>query len=186
MLQRAHALRDVRILYIHYSTYNVLISRFLQHVNKFTRRIADQEDDVQRCAKLRELRVSADEWEELETLLAILLVRTSSPTLPIIHSILTKVFLQVSDTAQQSFSSDTQPALHRALPALEMLHASWTKCLDMPEFDRFTTALEAGLNTIEQYYNKTSVSDIYTMSMREYICPFVICILFLTLHSYSA
>ena len=93
--------------------------------------------------------------------------------------------LQAADAAQQSFSSDTQPALHRALPALETLHASWTMCLGMPEFSGFSTALRAGLDTIEEYYDKTSVSDIYTMSMCEYSDVYNVFIDMLTLDTSS-
>lgn len=55
--------------------------------------------------------------------------------------------------------------MHRGLPALEALHKSWTSRLDKPKYAEFRTAIQAGLNKVEEYYQKTADSDVYTFAM---------------------
>lgn len=75
--------------------------------------------------------------------------------------------LQIADHSQQSFSSDQYPTLQSALPALEVMHQAWMACASRPEYAVFGGALDAGLAKVSEYYEKTSISDVYTMAMRE-------------------
>ena len=74
--------------------------------------------------------------------------------------------MQHADNAQQSFSSDGHPSLHNAIPALEALHKAWMSRSSRAKYAPFTDAIEAGLKKIVEFYDKTSVSDIYTFVMR--------------------
>lgn len=71
-----------------------------------------------------------------------------------------------ADNAQHAFSSDQAATLHLALPALEALHKAWTTRLAREKYKGFTSALQAGLTKIEEYYDRTADSDTYTFSMR--------------------
>ncbi|TFY55616.1 hypothetical protein EVJ58_g8133 [Rhodofomes roseus] len=65
--------------------------------------------------------------------------------------------LQISDRCQQKFSSETNPALHLALPALEELHSEWSRLLQDSTYAHFASGLQAGINKIAEYYDKTVV-----------------------------
>ncbi|KAF8233426.1 hypothetical protein L208DRAFT_1266782, partial [Tricholoma matsutake] len=67
--------------------------------------------------------------------------------------------------AQQAFSSDQATTLHLELPALEALHKAWTKQADRSKYRDFVPALKAGLDKIEEYYDRTADSDAYTFAM---------------------
>ncbi|KAJ6587285.1 hypothetical protein B0H10DRAFT_1204461 [Mycena sp. CBHHK59/15] len=58
-----------------------------------------------------------------------------------------------------------ESTLHLAIPALESLHAVWTKRSDDPEFSRFHNALGQALAKVDEYYNKTSNSNSYMFAM---------------------
>lgn len=75
------------------------------------------------------------------------------------------VLLQHSDNAQQAFSSETATTLHLAIPALEALHKAWTTRVVRSSYERFVPALNAACAKIEDYYDKTTESPAYIMSM---------------------
>jgi hypothetical protein len=60
--------------------------------------------------------------------------------------------------------------LYLALPALEGLHAAWSKRLT-PNigYDAFQGPLAAGIAKIAEYYNQTEDSDAYIMSMGAFL-----------------
>jgi hypothetical protein len=58
--------------------------------------------------------------------------------------------------------------LSNGLPALEKLHKTWSSRVKKDKYLAFEPALTAGLDKIEDYYNKTSLADAYTMTMSEY------------------
>ena len=58
--------------------------------------------------------------------------------------------------------------MSNGLPALEKLHETWSSCVKKDECLTFEPTLTAGLDKIEDYYNKTLLADAYTMTMREY------------------
>ena len=76
--------------------------------------------------------------------------------------------MQTADKAQQAFSYSSIPTLYNAIPALEKLFATWEKQRDMPETERFKNALDAALQKVNEYYEKTSESDAHIMAMRIY------------------
>lgn len=55
--------------------------------------------------------------------------------------------------------------MHLELPALEALHKAWTKQADRSKYRDFVPALKAGLDKIEEYYDRTADSDAYTFAM---------------------
>jgi hypothetical protein len=73
--------------------------------------------------------------------------------------------LQHADNAQQVFLSDNVPTLHYAIPALEALHQVWSSLASCPKFQPFTSALYATCEKINEYYEKTTESLTYIMSM---------------------
>jgi hypothetical protein len=75
------------------------------------------------------------------------------------------MLVQVTEYAQQSFSSDCGPATHLALPALEPLHKAWHTRSTKVEYMDFWPALEAGINKIAGYYEKTADSDIVLLQL---------------------
>jgi hypothetical protein len=76
--------------------------------------------------------------------------------------------LKHADNAQQAFSSDQNPSLHLAIPALEALHKAWSSRLVRPKYYHFKAPLQVAIDKIVDYYEKTGDSDAYIISMREY------------------
>lgn len=74
-------------------------------------------------------------------------------------------FIQHADTAQQAFSADKSPSLHDALPAIEALHAAWSKRSSKEKYSPFWSALNAATTKLDEYYTKTSASDAHIMAM---------------------
>ncbi|KIJ12263.1 hypothetical protein PAXINDRAFT_14886 [Paxillus involutus ATCC 200175] len=90
------------------------------------------------------MKLTADEWKHVG-LFASLLAHT--------------------DNAQQNFSSDAGPSLHLALPALEALHKAWDSRSIQSKYMVFSTGLNAAVNKIVEYYERTADLDTYTMAM---------------------
>jgi hypothetical protein len=76
--------------------------------------------------------------------------------------------LKHADNAQQAFSSDQNPSLHLAIPALEALHKAWSSRLSRPKYYHFKAPLQAAIDKIVDYYEKTGDSDAYIIAMCEY------------------
>ena len=74
-------------------------------------------------------------------------------------------FIQHANDAQQAFSSSSTPSLQNALPALERMHVVWEKASNRPRYLSFVTALEAGMQKLDQYYKHSAESDAHIMSM---------------------
>jgi hypothetical protein len=72
---------------------------------------------------------------------------------------------QRADSAQHAFSSDQGTTLHLALPALEALHKAWSTRLKREKYQYFAPALDAGLEKIAEYYERTADLDAYTFVM---------------------
>ena len=72
---------------------------------------------------------------------------------------------QHADNAQQAFSSDNVSTLHLAIPALEALYRAWSSHTDHPKYAPFAFALHAACQKIDEYYEKTTASPAYVMSM---------------------
>ncbi|KAJ2911647.1 hypothetical protein MD484_g8767, partial [Candolleomyces efflorescens] len=115
-----------------------------EFINDFVYKISQEEPTAEKQRELLELRVSEDEWTRVKEFLKV---------------------LKHADAAQHTFSTETDPSLCHALPALERLHKTWTALTSKDRYSSFHDALNAGLSKVSTYYNKTSAVDAYTMTM---------------------
>ncbi|EPQ52013.1 hypothetical protein GLOTRDRAFT_27069, partial [Gloeophyllum trabeum ATCC 11539] len=132
---------------VHWSSTNLMLHlavNLRKAVDQFVQEIIWVEANAAKSAKLHHLCLSDAEWLRVRKFLEL---------------------LQVPDLAQQSFSSDCFPALHIALPALEALHAVWSRCLTEAHYQPFHSALEKALDTVKEYYDLTADSDAYIIAM---------------------
>lgn len=76
-------------------------------------------------------------------------------------------FLQYADQAQQAFLSSHTLSLHNALPAIEALHAAWSKKAESTraKYKLFKEGLVAAMEKLEEYYEKTAQSDVHIFAM---------------------
>ncbi|KIJ23090.1 hypothetical protein M422DRAFT_81167, partial [Sphaerobolus stellatus SS14] len=112
-------------------------------IQYFVFQMSTAEKDETKRKKLRELLLSDREWANLKEF----------------HDI-----LMISDNAQQAFSSETYPTLSMGIPALEAMHAGYTRKRRKVSAS-LHEAVVAALSKIEDYYDKTSCSDAYLVSM---------------------
>jgi hypothetical protein len=129
--------------------------------------MARDESDRTKRAKLDALQLSDGEWERVNLFLSLLKVRSvhKSAISCLINSILLGQY-QHADAAQQAFSSENGPTLHLALPALEALHNAWSSRAQKDKYSHFEIPLDSAVETIAEYYDKTSTSDAFVLSMR--------------------
>ena len=73
--------------------------------------------------------------------------------------------IQHADVAQQAPSPENGPLLHLALPALEALHKAWSSRVKKEKYSHFKSALDLAIEKIAEYYDKTSNSDAFILSM---------------------
>lgn len=73
---------------------------------------------------------------------------------------------------QQAFLYESTPTLHTGIPALEVLHKTWSNRASRTKYAHFSTALKFALEKIEEYYKKTSTSYAYTFTMCKLIYYF--------------
>ena len=120
-----------------------------------------QEPDLSKRAKIDYLQLSTDEWMRVGQFADLLSV------CELLH--LNREFLikpQYADVAQQAFSLDQGSTLHLAIPALEALHKAWLSRSDRLKYVRFAPALKAAAGKLDEYYEKTTKSPAYIMTMR--------------------
>jgi hypothetical protein len=118
------------------------------------------ETDFTKCDKIRELKLSSEEWERVNMFLGLLSVCS--------QFIVASQCLTLSkhaNNAQQSFSSKQVSTLHLAIPALEALHKAWSSCAACPKYEWFVPALHAAFTKIDDYYEKTTETPAYIMAM---------------------
>ena len=72
---------------------------------------------------------------------------------------------QVADNVQQVCSAEAYPCLHLVIPALEQMHRRWTKLINDEQFSEFKEPIQAALDSIRDYYDRTSSCDAYTWAM---------------------
>jgi hypothetical protein len=63
------------------------------------------------------------------------------------------------------FSSASSPTLQNALPTFEKLYAAWEKASCKPRYTPFSTALDARMTKLDEYYQHTAESDVHIMAM---------------------
>jgi len=73
--------------------------------------------------------------------------------------------LQFADTTQHAFLAASCPTLHNALPVIEKLYVKWEKASTKLQYTPFKDALEAAMNKLNEYYERTSVSDAHIICM---------------------
>ena len=78
-------------------------------------------------------------------------------------------FYKHADNAQQVFSSEQTCTLHLAIPALEALHRAWSSHAGHLKYDQFVNALKAACTKIDNYYEKTTESPAYIMTMSMFL-----------------
>ncbi|KAJ6607651.1 ribonuclease H-like domain-containing protein [Mycena sp. CBHHK59/15] len=131
------------------STYTMLDCGYnlKEDVYKFVFEIAMDETGEKR-KKLAALQLTEAEWSRVDLFLNL---------------------LAFAEHSQHKFSSDLKSTLHVALPALEALHAGWTKCAADAKYSDFKDALEQALEKVDEYYQKTANSNTYMFAMGNYL-----------------
>lgn len=72
--------------------------------------------------------------------------------------------------AQQSFSMSRHPSVWRTIPVLEFLRESWTNLANHPSFSpEIRSAINAGLENVDKWYQKTDDTDMYFVCLGAYI-----------------
>jgi len=66
---------------------------------------------------------------------------------------------------QEYFSSEKQPTLWRALPALEELQTAWEKKRDAPKYALYEDALTDGLAKIGKYYSRLDQKPSFVLGL---------------------
>lgn len=93
-----------------------------------------------------------------------------------------------SNQIQQHFSSEKQPTLWRALPALEELQSTWEKKRDSPTFNLYKDALSDGLEKLKKYYFRLDEKPSFVLALGKfqhiYSTHFIIYLLYSVLHPY--
>jgi hypothetical protein len=82
------------------------------------------------------------------------------------------MLFQFADIAQQAFSSELGSTLHLTIPALETLHKAWSSRAKRTKHAHFTPALDTAAEKLDEYYEKTTESLVYIISMCLYISLF--------------
>ncbi|KAG2053975.1 hypothetical protein BDR06DRAFT_885007, partial [Suillus hirtellus] len=62
-------------------------------------------------------------------------------------------------------SSETQPTLWCAIPAIEELQTTWEMKNDLPKYEIFKDTIQAGLNRIGKYYWKFDNKPVYVLTL---------------------
>jgi hypothetical protein len=73
--------------------------------------------------------------------------------------------LQDSNQIQQYFSSEKEPTLWRALPALEELQTTWEKRRNHPKYALYKDALTNGLKKIGKYYSRLDEKPSFVLAL---------------------
>jgi hypothetical protein len=119
-----------------------------QYVDTFVYELGREERSIEKRKKIDALCLSEEEWDRVRILLDI---------------------LGHADEAQQSFSSENGPSLHRALPAIERLHKAWASRQERAKYRPYMAALEAGIKKLEEYHTKLASVDVMVISLRKCI-----------------
>ncbi|KAG6874678.1 hypothetical protein C0993_012652, partial [Termitomyces sp. T159_Od127] len=114
------------------------------YIDTFVDELRWEESDSSRRDKIRALKLDKEEWK-----------RVGSFTDLLSHA----------DNAQQAFSSDQVSTLHLAIPALEGLYRAWSSRANRAKYSSFSLALHAACQKIDNYYEKTTNSPAYIMTM---------------------
>ena len=67
--------------------------------------------------------------------------------------------------AQQTFSCVADPAVYHTLPVLKYLQEQWTSMANATRFTSIAPAIQAGLDNLNKWYNKTEHTDAHIMCL---------------------
>jgi hypothetical protein len=73
--------------------------------------------------------------------------------------------LQVAASIQEDFAAEYYPTVWRILPLYEEFIGKWQEYANTPEMAMFRPALEAAIESLKKYYNKTDNSPVHIVSM---------------------
>jgi hypothetical protein len=114
-------------------------------------------------------RISEDEWDLLAMIQKVLAVCNSTSR----ARIYTSYVCQAAANVQEAFSAEYYPTVWRILPLYEDFIAQWRALAEDPKMAILELAINAGIESVEKYYNKTDNSPAHIVSM---------CSLHLTIH----
>ncbi|KAG1719713.1 hypothetical protein EDB19DRAFT_1647826, partial [Suillus lakei] len=77
----------------------------------------------------------------------------------------TRIIISDANDIQQYFSSEQQPTLWRAIPAMEELQTAWESKRENLQFALYKEAIEQGLAKIGKYYGKFDDKPVYILAL---------------------
>ena len=172
MLEQSHKLRQASVLTI-FSLFPVLTSGCEQPIALF---LASADEMYGPITTLRRdnhvikhipwsaFKLMDPDWTRVVDARDILGVSIMNFTL-IIHSF---IFIQDSNRIQQYFSSEKEPTLWRALPALEELQTAWEKRRDDCKYTLYEGALSAGLAKLKKYYFRLDEKPSFVLALGKF------------------
>jgi hypothetical protein len=95
--------------------------------------------------------------------------------------------LKDSNDIQELFSSEQQPTLWRALPAIEELQTAWEDKRKKPRFILYRDAISAGLAKLQKYYSRVDAKPVFILALGKFFFVyerFMLQYLFVVLHPY--
>ena len=133
----------------------------LQETAQFVYQLSMKETNHEKHLKLGNLTLSPEEWTRVRYLTNLLDV-----SYPIFCSIsVSNNPYKHANIAQQAFSAAARPTLHNALPAIEKLYSAWEKASEKPRYAQFKPALNAAMEKLNEYYERTADSDAHIIAM---------------------
>ena len=129
---------------------------------------ADDSEDVPKVEKgqpkYESYKLSEGEWTLLDLIHEVLEVCSLTCSL-LCRS--TKIIVSGSREGPRNVSAEYYPTIWRILPAYEELLADWRKFATDRRMVTLRPAIEAGIGSLEKYYNKTDNSPAHIVSMCE-------------------
>src|ERR1700678_2716157 len=179
MLEQSHKLRQASILTI-FSLFRVLTSRCEQRIALFLASADEmygpittlrRDNRISKHIPRSAFKLTDLDWTRVVDARDILGVSIVNFTY-IFHSF---IFIQDSNRIQEYFSSEKQPTLWRALPALEELQTAWETKRDSPRYALYKDALNEGLAKIRKYYTRLDQKPSFVLALGKtfLLSPFI-------------
>ena len=80
-----------------------------------------------------------------------------------------QINLQEPAEAQQTFSHVADPTIYHTLPVLEYLQEQWSSMVNVTRFASIAPTIQAGLDNLNKWYNKTEHTNAHIMYLSRYI-----------------
>ncbi|KAG1739814.1 uncharacterized protein EDB91DRAFT_1037218, partial [Suillus paluster] len=77
----------------------------------------------------------------------------------------TREIIADTDNIQQYFSSEKQPTLWHAIPAIKELQTAWGVKHDLPKYEMYKGAIQKGLDKLGKYYKKFDNKPVYVLAL---------------------